>query len=357
MSHRALKENVPITKRDIFYTDVGLFEKQSVVDTLVDDLAATWGLRRGDLNIRASLKGLFCGSSLQLFLNNGDVIRGLDCDETLIPVGESISRIHVDEELRWVLVVEKEAVFQTLRQLGFTSKYGDTGPGIIITGKGYPDLATRQLVSIFSADLPPESVLFLPYSSLTKFDQYFTIAHSIPILILVDADAHGLEIVTTYKFGSRAMTHENDLLVAPRLEWIGVRHDDLVGLGVDLSRMLKLTARDRQKAECMLDNPNLEEDMRLELETMLNTGYKAEIEILSAPRTSGPYHTGGPHALAAYVHGKILTSIQALGSNTADWIKDEQDMDYATIKVEEDQSANVENVDIIKLESSPSPLW
>ena len=95
-------------------------------------------------------------------------------------------------------------------------------------GKGYPDLATRQLVSTFSADLPPELVPFLHCSSLTKFDQRFKFIRSIPLLVLVDGDAHGLEIVTTYKFGSRTMMHENDLLVAPRLEWIGVRYDDLV---------------------------------------------------------------------------------------------------------------------------------
>lgn len=82
---------------------------------------------------------------------------------------------------------------------------------------------------MFSADLPPKSVLFLSHSSFTRFDQHLVIKYSIPILALVDADAHGLEIVTTYKFGSRAMMHENESLVAPRLEWIGVKHDDLIG--------------------------------------------------------------------------------------------------------------------------------
>lgn len=79
---------------------------------------------------------------------------------------------------------------------------------------------------------------------------------------------------------------------------------------------------------------------------MLDTGHKAEIEILSAPRTSGPYRSGGPHALAAYVHDKILDSLQALGSNTENWIKDEQDMDYAAIKVEHGKSIKVEDVDM-----------
>jgi len=47
------------------------------------------------------------------------------------------------------------------------------------------------------------------------------------MFVLVDGDAHGIEIACTYKFGSRTMMHENDLLVAPRLEWIGVKQCDL----------------------------------------------------------------------------------------------------------------------------------
>ncbi|KAG8684856.1 endodeoxyribonuclease [Ceratobasidium sp. 394] len=205
MSHQALRDNVPITKRDIFYGDIPLFGKQSVVDILVDDLAATWGLRRADLNIRAALKGVFFSSCLRLYLSHGEIVCGLDHEGTLVPVGEDIVRIEVNEKCRWILVIEKEAVFQTLVQLSFATKHEDIGSGIVITGKGYPDLATRQLVAALSAQAPGH----------------------VPLVALVDGDPHGLEILMTYLLGSKSMAHENDQLVAPRLEWIGVTMEDI----------------------------------------------------------------------------------------------------------------------------------
>ncbi|KAG9021443.1 endodeoxyribonuclease [Tulasnella sp. JGI-2019a] len=78
LSHEALVNNIPTTKRDMFYKDVPLFRRQSVVDKLVDDLAATFELTRSDLNVRASSKGLFAGSSLTIGLCRGGEINGLD---------------------------------------------------------------------------------------------------------------------------------------------------------------------------------------------------------------------------------------------------------------------------------------
>ena len=54
---------------------------------------------------------------------------------------------------------------------------------IILTGKGYPDLATRKLLRR------------LAYKEMTE-SYYFA---------LVDGDPHGFEIFSTYKYGSIAM--------------------------------------------------------------------------------------------------------------------------------------------------------
>lgn len=59
--------------RDLFYKDVKLFRKQSVVDTIVDDIAYTFGVERGILNIVAAAKGLVCGN-LRLYLNTGAIV-------------------------------------------------------------------------------------------------------------------------------------------------------------------------------------------------------------------------------------------------------------------------------------------
>lgn len=72
-------------------------------------------------------------------------------------------------------------------------------------GKGYPDVATRQLVATLAACLP----------------------RRIPILGLVDGDPYGLDILSVYKYGSRAMEHEEGKLAAPRVKYLGVFASEL----------------------------------------------------------------------------------------------------------------------------------
>ncbi|KAK7692667.1 hypothetical protein QCA50_004300 [Cerrena zonata] len=264
LMHEALHDDLPITKRDMYYRDVALFKKQSVVDKHVDDIAATIGVSRGDLNVRASSKGLFCGSGLTIHLSSGEILCGNDTEGTLIPVADEIERFDMREGLTWVLVVEKEAVFQTLVRLQFSTYHSLPGWGIIITGKGYPDVATRQLVCTLADNLH----------------------ESVPIIALVDADAYGLDIVSVYKYGSRSMAHERETLIAPRLQWAGIMGSELAQFGVDKDSLLPITKYDEKKAHTLLCRPNLPPAWKRELQHMLFSRRKAEIEILANSRCS-----------------------------------------------------------------------
>ncbi|KAF7553648.1 hypothetical protein G7046_g7054 [Stylonectria norvegica] len=51
LSHNALVSGTILTKRHIYYQHQDLFEKQTQVDDLVDDIAFTFGINRSDLNI------------------------------------------------------------------------------------------------------------------------------------------------------------------------------------------------------------------------------------------------------------------------------------------------------------------
>ncbi|OJA14502.1 hypothetical protein AZE42_04456 [Rhizopogon vesiculosus] len=155
-AHQALVDNVSLTKRDMYYKDVPLFKVQGTVDRLVDDLAVTLDLERADLKIRAASKGLLSGTGLTIHLLGGETIYINDLEGTLIPTGETIERFELVGNISWILVVEKEAVFQTLCRFQFASHPSLPGPGLIITGKGYPDVATRQLVKTLSDNLPTQ---------------------------------------------------------------------------------------------------------------------------------------------------------------------------------------------------------
>lgn len=90
-------------------------------------------------------------------------------------------------------------------------------------GKGYPDLATRQLVKFLSDHLPPTYAL----SRIEILPAYFGCLPSVPFVALVDGDAYGLDIVSVYKFGSLALRHEASKLAALRVECIGVWASEL----------------------------------------------------------------------------------------------------------------------------------
>ncbi|KAJ3157592.1 endodeoxyribonuclease [Geranomyces michiganensis] len=136
-----LDSNQTATKRDIYYRDVSLFKCQASVDTAVEDLACAFGVPRFCLRIVASAKGLVYGN-LIITLKDGS---RLDCsqgsDGMLIPPTEQIAGVQT--EARFILVIEKDATFRTLLDHGFADKQG---PCVLVTGKGYPDVATRQLV-------------------------------------------------------------------------------------------------------------------------------------------------------------------------------------------------------------------
>ncbi|KAL1681781.1 Spo11/DNA topoisomerase VI subunit A, partial [Schizophyllum commune] len=258
IAHEAVIDDIPSTKRDMYYKDVALFGTQRVVDNLVDDLAATFEVERSDLNVRATSKGLICGSSLLIHLRSGEVLQPNDSDGTLIPVGEDIQSFSLVRAISWVLIVEKDAVFQTLCRLQVVKHGALDGEGLLITGKGYPDLATRHLVKTLSDCL-----------------------HDVPILALVDADAYGLDILSVYKYGSRSLRHEVGKLAAARMEWMGVKGSELNELGVHADHLLPFSKRDEKMALAMLRRPDLPQEWRKELSRMLFTRRKAEIEVLS----------------------------------------------------------------------------
>ncbi len=70
-----LRSDTVATKRELYYRDPKLFERQAVVDTIVDDLAAGLGVRRSELNVVAASKGLFSGA-LKIETTDGIMLEG-----------------------------------------------------------------------------------------------------------------------------------------------------------------------------------------------------------------------------------------------------------------------------------------
>ncbi|KYK61682.1 hypothetical protein DCS_02825 [Drechmeria coniospora] len=198
LSHDALVSGTILTKRHIFYQHQELFEKQRVVDNLVDGLALTLGVNRHQLNIVATAKGLVFGP-ICIHLHDGtEVDASLGDTGTPIPLVRSISTVECPST-RWILVMEKDATFRALLSTQFWQT-SICGPGLLVTAKGYPDLITQSFLRFLHEQHP-----------------------QIPMFVLADFDPDGLNIFRCYRFGSGALLPGEPATYNPGIRWLGVK--------------------------------------------------------------------------------------------------------------------------------------
>lgn len=119
--------------------------------------------------------------------------------------------------------------------------------------------------------------------------------------MLADFDPHGIGIMSTYKYGSRNLSHENEHLNVSSIQWLGIGasdiHDNILNsTDSDNRGLLKLSKGDRKKAAKMLENNAVlaedgeEKEWRRDLQVMMMLGVKAEMEILE----KGPQEDADP---------------------------------------------------------------
>lgn len=213
----------------------------------------------------ATAKGLIAGN-FKICRGDGSVTDGRSEREGLLitPLkdGETINIDHV----KWVLVVEKEATFRSL--VSSPSWHRLSARGLLVTAKGYPDIATR---------------LFLRTVAVPSVKNKY---QSPPIYSLMDFDPDGIDILSTYKHGSAALAHEKADHELPMIQWLGLNSQD-IGSSEDLHEcqgLLTLTERERRKAVRMLEREvfRKESEWRREVQVMLMLNVKAEIQLLEA---------------------------------------------------------------------------
>lgn len=242
------------TKRHLFYRDVNLFGNQRVSDTLIEDLGALLRVSRNSLNVIASAKGKVIGRLS--FTEGGDLI---DCTKGLgghaiTPMLDEIDNFDSDAE--FVLVIEKDAVFQDLAE----DKFFNYVPCILLTASGQPDMATRMFIKRMYQEL------------------------NLPVLGFLDADPYGLDILRVYSIGSKALSFEAMELAVPDIRWLGLLPSDIKEYQIPKSVLIKMTGNDIKRADDLLkedfvkSRPEWEKQIRI----MKDTGYKAEIQALAS---------------------------------------------------------------------------
>ncbi|MET1160754.1 MAG: DNA topoisomerase IV subunit A [Thermoprotei archaeon] len=176
------------------------WDEQRESDSVIRDLEVYLGLLREELLILSKEKGKVVGN---LVIKSGD--DKIDLSKmghgayAIEPTPDLIEFIDVDAE--YVLVVEKDAVFQQLHRYGFWKKH----KAILVTSAGQPDRATRRFVRRLNEEL------------------------KLPVYILTDSDPYGYYIYSVFKIGSITLSYESERLATPSAKFIGVMMTDIYG--------------------------------------------------------------------------------------------------------------------------------
>lgn len=189
--YKLLQRNLTCTKRELYYRNVELFGSQEAVNKAIDAICSMLNVQEFELGVLSSSKGLIAGD---LVIIIGD--ERIDCTTTQAVPSNPSAVTAFESTADYVLVVEKDTVFQRLVSDNIFERVHRRI--VLITAKGFPDVNTRVLLKKLSTEMP-----------------------LLPIYILVDADPHGVEIMCTYKFGSKNKIHNSGHLAVPSIEWIG----------------------------------------------------------------------------------------------------------------------------------------
>ncbi|XP_031617450.1 uncharacterized protein LOC116337203 isoform X2 [Contarinia nasturtii] len=249
--HELLLSNRRCTVRELYYKNVLLTQKQQNVNEALKVVCCLLDATPWQLGVLSTSKGLIAGR-LVIHLQDDSII---DCsmDRNGITLPHLTAGIvDLRTTAQHILLVEKDTVFKSLLQNNILERWNYTC--ILITGKGYPDMNTRLILS--------------------KLREL----HSLPIDIVTDADPYGAEIMLTYRHGSLSMSNLAEELAVPSVRWLGIFPSDIRKFGI---RAIPLTQEDKRKLDNILNRPFINDHVHRELLIMKQINLKAEIEGIS----------------------------------------------------------------------------
>ncbi|CAI5712633.1 unnamed protein product [Peronospora destructor] len=237
-AHALLTENKTATQRDVYYLHP-FFKGQSEADEAILDTGSILGVPRGCMNIVGATKGFFTGDIS--ILKDGQWRHFSSGEE--VSITQELLQLKPSEmqsNAKCIVVIEKDGIFNRLRE----DKFFETIPSILITGRGFPDLATRMFVSLLSR------------------------VFELPVFGLCDCNPFGLSIMLTYKLGSARMPLES-LQYAVDIKWVGFRPSQAARLSLPSSSLKALSRKDIAVADSLLRTSFVQ----------ANDAYKEEVEM------------------------------------------------------------------------------
>ncbi len=253
--YELLKKKKHMTKREVFYGDVNLFEDQKFSDSSIENVSTLLKTTRNSTGIVAKARGSAVG---RLKLRDGSEIIQLDAQGSgawqITPMIDRVDVIESDAE--FILVVEKDAAMMRIIEEKWWTKY----PCIALTAEGVGNVATRMFLKKINKEL------------------------RLPTFCLVDCDPYGHYIYSVYIRGSKRLSYESPFLATPEMHLLGVLTKDLDEYKIDQQSRIPMTKNDIKRLDDMLKEEFVKKNKRWkeDLELMKKIKMKAEIQALSS---------------------------------------------------------------------------
>jgi DNA topoisomerase-6 subunit A len=260
---KIINEGVTVSIRDMYYalkrtipdTKENTFEEQGESDPIIEDLEAALNTLRENLNLKADRKGYLAGNII--IEDKGDRIDASKMGSSGwgIPSNVEPKNIKLNCKADYVLVIEKDAVWQRLNEDKFWKKQNC----LIITGKGQPDRGTRRIINRLHKEF------------------------RLPVYVLTDSDPWGYYIYSVIKQGSINLSFLSDRLGTPDAKFVGLTTMDVDRFKIPKNVTIKLNQGDVKRTNEMLKYIWFKpKQWQEELRHMLSVGYKLELEALSS---------------------------------------------------------------------------
>jgi meiotic recombination protein SPO11 len=271
---RLLSENITETLRSVYYALKPRIHCQRYSDGLILKIGNILRVSRRSLGIVASSKGLMGGCIVitrkktlpsgeervesidgsGIFETNRMQIthEWLERDEN--GTTRSGDKVTATTTAKVILIIEKEGIFQHL----MAAKFFEQFPSILVTGKGYPDFATKAFVCSIHREL------------------------HLPVVGLCDYNPYGIHVLGTYYFSNLSGVDGESRFSVP-IQWLGIRpsHINLIKEFVQVFAFQQLTDRDLNLiASLMQGKGYLNDEDRDAILVMKNQGFKLELEAL-----------------------------------------------------------------------------
>ena len=260
-----LEQDKPsISTRQLYYilkhTIEGLkentFEDQAESDPVIEDLEVAADSLREELGLEPTPKGVFCGPITYKDVRTGDEIncRKMGTAGAAIPANVEPTAMEFQKsEAKFVLVVEKFAVWNILNQMKFWDKH----KCILLTGKGQGERSARRLVSRLNKEL------------------------KLPVYVFCDFDQYGYYIYSVYKQGSINLAHFSERAGCPDAKYIGLKYDDIEKYKIPKTNWIKMNDQDMKRLKEIQNYDWFKKkEWQKEIEKVKKWGWKVESDSL-----------------------------------------------------------------------------